>query len=325
MKKSIIFFALTCCLFSACNPGAAPESITGAQLKGEWLLFLNDKQLISYEFSGDARVSRTFITPTGYCNAYREGYYDIDQNNIVIFINEYDSINDVMEYTRSCDWRYVSLQDSVLTVVDKDVQLSLCKVLHEINIDLSKNNKVELSELFDESEISDIKVFDKECVHVMKSKRRLTGLAHGTTYVQVSLTNGQTIIIKVNVISKDLDAFIAMHKIIGCPLDLIDNYWGEPDYELSDDQTYEPAYIVNNCYAYVISMDNTLLVDAVTIMYGDFLSGDIYTDEYVQQYMAERYTFVGELDGEWYYLIDDYSPDELLIAINPEGDYMYIY
>lgn len=72
-----------------------------------------------------------------------------------------------MEYTRSCDWRYVSLQDSVLIVVDKDVQLSLCKVLHEI--------------------------------------------------------------------------------------------------------------------------------------------------------------FVGELDGEWYYLIDDYSPDELLIAIYPEGDYMYIY
>ena len=72
MKKSSILFIFACCLFAACNNTEAPESITGAQLKGEWLQFVNAKQIISYQFSGDARVSRTMITPAGYRNEYRD-------------------------------------------------------------------------------------------------------------------------------------------------------------------------------------------------------------------------------------------------------------
>ena len=87
-------------------------------------------------------------------------------------------------------------------------------------------------------------------------------------------------------------------------------------------------YIVNKCHTYAISMENTLLVDAVTMRYGDFIEDiieGIYTDEYVQQYMEKMYTFIGEFYGELYYMIDVYSPDELLIVINQEEDYVYIY
>ena len=73
-----------------------------------------------------------------------------------------------------------------------------------------------------------------------------------------------------------------------------------------------------------MSMENTLLVDGIIMMYGDFVE-DIYTDEYVQQYMEKMYTFIGEFYGELYYMIDVYSPDELLIVINQEENYVYIY
>ena len=328
MKKSSILFIIACCLFAACNNTEVPESITGAQLKGEWLQFVNAKQIISYQFSGDARVSRTMITPAGYRNEYRDGYYNIDNNNIVLFINEYDAKNDRIEYyTRSSEWQFVALQDSVLALLDKDVQISLFKVLHEINIDLATDKYFELSNLFNEADIVDIQVFDEKYVHVVKAKKILMGLTHGSTYVQILLTNGKTVTIKVNVLSKDLDAFVYMHKIIGCPLELVDRYWGMPEYE-QNDMPNSKMYIVNKCHTYAISMENTLLVDAVTMRYGDFIEDiieGIYTDEYVQQYMEKMYTFIGEFYGELYYMIDVYSPDELLIVINQEEDYVYIY
>ena len=126
-----------------------------------------------------------------------------------------------------------------------------------------------------------------------------------------------------NVLSKDLDAFVYMHKIIGCPLELVDRYWGMPEYE-QNDVPNSKMYIVNKCHTYAMSMENTLLVDGIIMMYGDFVE-DIYTDEYVQQYMEKMYTFIGEFYGELYYMIDVYSPDELLIVINQEENYVYIY
>lgn len=299
MPFYMVLLLVTLFLFSSCcdddNLKIAPPKITGLELKGDWLMEVEDGNVIIFNFNAAAKIQKTIITPGRNLNTYRNGTYIISGDNIIMSLKEL--YNDDYLYVEMPSWVFQSLEDGVLKVKEKDVQRKLFKVSQNVDIDISNCTNLLLSEIVGNNNITEAFSYDTTIVRVDENFQSITGVSDGITFVRITMSDGYSMICKVNVSSAGIDAIDRFHKALGCTFSLLEANFGEPSSIMGDDCW---TYRVNDCRIF-IQGEKKADEYIVTCIIAD-LSKD-YSADNVLKYMNSNHYFIKEYeDGSLCYM-----------------------
>ena len=231
MKFTNLFFIcllISSFSFISCDKSedmpTAPK-IKGSDLKGEWLMDLGENYSI-FTFPYSAKVYKTIVTPRFYINKYAEGNYFIEEDNLIIYLKEFAGTK--FETVKEHEWECEELSGDTLKVKELYEQKYLFKISDSINIEMSKDSTYNLNSIFTNDNICNVYSYDTAFVKPDVDNNTIIGVAHGKTYIRVTLQSGRNVYISVNVISKENDSADYYHKALGCRKSLLEHYFGTP-------------------------------------------------------------------------------------------------
>lgn len=286
------------------------STISGKELKGEWLRLVGDNLHI-YSFKGNGLLFKSIETPKNQANFYWEGLYNIEGKSISSALYDVD----FEEYIEEPEWKFISYDDAILTLIERDVTFELKRIEYEIDLELQNKHTISFSEIIND-DIESVHSFSYNESIATIDANNIIGKSCGKTYVSVT-TENRNYIIRVNVTSKDVDGLIGYYKALGMSYNILLDYVGIPDWKAK--QTVGFFTNGNRVYfAYAKPGVDRIFFESITIE----LNISIKAEEIIT-YLNNNYYALGEdADGNLKFINPNstisfwYVPSKHLLQIN---------
>ena len=285
--KHLYFFIILCNIcFISCKTIEEETSpiVTGNILKGEWMLDLGDDGIAIFKFN-NGKIYKSIITLKGFLNTYREGIYDIQDNNLVINLNEFTGYD--YEYVKMHEWEIIASEDNNTKLIFKELyaQNTLYKISRELELDMTKEPEMSINSLFTNKKVKSIYSYDPAFVEV--DTNSIKAVSHGRTIVRIIFEDGSNEFLCIKVKSPGLDAIDYFHKSLGSPPSIAIDIFGNPNAQSDKMWMYE----MNDSFVCLFleeEYDETIVSNIIV----EF--SDNFSTEMVMQYLEQTYYYKTE-------------------------------